>query len=206
MSRVRVTDVVRPAQPAADVVVPVFVEPHPEAIAKLLSLVRQTERVLYAEGAIVEGSPGFVVLDEVDDLLWQALGVAVHEAGDQPVPPALAARMALFPARMRALEAALADAGAADVPMVVDVHTDRPSGMVLEEALGRVEELWTVAREPGTHKLWLVIGASIPQFEQLQSMALRWSDAAWRAKIAADGDPPPPLIERGYLVAPPQVP
>jgi len=203
MSRVRMTDVGRPAQPQAAGAVPVFVEPHPEAIGKLLSLVRQTERVLYAEGAIVEGSPGFVVLDEVDELLWAALGAAVHEAADQPLPASLAEALASFPARVRALEAALSDSGAADVPIVVDVHSDRPSGMVLEEATGRIEELWTVAREPGTHKMWLVVGASIPQHELLQTMSQRWSDAAWRAKIAAEGDPAPAAIEKGYLVSAP---
>lgn len=203
MSRVRVTDVGRVPQPDAAAAVPIFVEAHPEAIAKLLSLVRQTQRVLYAEGAIIEGSPGFVVLDEVDELLWAALGAAVHEAADQPIPPVLVATLASIPARLRALEAALGDSGAADVPIAVDVHADRPSGMALEETLGRIEELWTVAREPGTHKLWLVVGASIPQHELLQPMAQRWSDAAWRAKIAAEGDPAAPVIERGYLVGGP---
>jgi hypothetical protein len=180
--------------------VPVFVEPHPEAIAKLLALVRQTQRVLYAEGAIVEESPGFVVLGEVDDLLWQALGVAVHETSDREIPPSLASEVAAFPARIRALEASLSDSGAVDVPIVADVHTDRTSGQVLEEALGQIEELWTVAREPGTHRLWLVVGASIPQHELVRPMSQRWSDAGWRAHIAAEGEPPPDPIERAYFI------
>ena len=180
-----------------------FVESHPEAIAKLLSLVRQTERVLYAEGAIVEGSPGFVVLDEVDELLWDALGAAVFESADQPLPGELAAKLASFPARVRALEAALSASGSVDVPLVADVHTDRGAGAALEETLGRVEELWTVAREPGTHKLWLVVGASIPQHELVQSMSQRWSDGAWRAKLAAEGDPAPAPLERSYFIAAP---
>jgi hypothetical protein len=203
MSRLRITDVTRPPQAKVEPAVPVFVEPHPEAIAKLLALVRQTQRVLYAEGAIAEESPGYVVLDEVDDLLWQALGVAVHETADQEIPPGLASNVAAFPARLRALEASLADSGAADVPIVADVHTDRASGQVLEESLGPIEELWTVAREPGTHRLWLVVGASIPQHELVRPMSARWSDAGWRAHLASDGEPAPAPIERGYFIATP---
>ena len=203
MSRVRITELGRPAQSKVEPVVPVFVEPHPEAIAKLVAAVRQTQRVLYAEGAIVAGSPAFVVLEEVTDLLWQALGVAVHEAADLAIPAALAQDMAAFPGRLRALEAALAESGAVDVPLIVAVHSEKATTEVLEEAVGRIEELWTVAREPGTHKLWLVVGASIPQHEMVRPMSQRPSDAAWRARIAADGEPAPDAIERSYLVARP---
>jgi hypothetical protein len=91
---------------------------------------------------------------------------------------------------MRALEAVLARSGAAEVPLVVDVHSDRPSGRALEEALGPIEELWMVMREPATHELWLAVGASIPHVELVQPMAQRASDAAWRARIAAEGDLP----------------
>ena len=203
MSRVRVTDMSRPALEKAELAVPVFVEPHPEAIAKLLALVRQMQRVLYAEGAIVEESPGFVMLDEVGDLLWLALGVAMHEAADQEVPAPLAADLAAFPARVRALEASLAASGAVDVPIVVDVHADPTSGQVLEESLGQLEELWTVEREPGSRRLWLAVGASVPQHEIVRPMSQRWTDAGWRAHIASEGEPPPDPIERGYFVAKP---
>ena len=200
MARVQVVDVRVGPHAGGEQVVPAFVEPHPEAIAKLGALVRQTKRALVAAGALAPQSPAVAVLDEVDDLLWTALGVAVHEAADRPVPPAMAAALASFPARLRALEASLAASGAADVPLVADVHTDRPSGRVLEEATGRIEELWAVLREPETHKLWLAVGASIPRFELVQPMARRASDATWRARIAAEGEPSPGPLEQAYLV------
>jgi hypothetical protein len=200
MARVQVADVrVGPRVPG-ELVVPAFVEPHPEAIAKLVALVRQTERALLAAGALAPAAPAIAVLDEVDDLLWTALGVAVHEAGDQAVPPSMAAALASFPARLRALEASLATSGATDVPLVADVHTDRASGRVLEEALGRIEELWTVLREPETHRLWLAVGASIPRYELVLPMARRSSDGAWRARILAEGEPSPGPLEQSYVV------
>ena len=182
--------------------VPVFVEPHPEAIAKLVAVVRQLSRALVGSGMLAKGAPGLAVLEEVDDLLWTALGVAVHEASDQKVPPALLQGLGSLPARLRALEASFAGSDAAEVPLVVDVHTDRPSGRSLEEADGRIEELWMVLREPETHRLWLAVGASIPHAELARPMGQRASDATWRARIAAEGDAPPDALEKAYLVRP----
>jgi hypothetical protein len=203
MARVEVLDLRLAPRTPVESAVPVFVEPHPEAIAKLVALVRQTERTLLASGMLAKGAPGLAVLDEVDDLLWTALGVAVHEASDRAVPPALLQALGAFPTRMRALEASLDGSGAADVPLIVDVHIDRQPARALEEALGRVEELWTVVREPETHRLWLALGASIPHAELTQPMARRSSDKVWRARIAADGDAPPEALEQGYLVKAP---
>jgi hypothetical protein len=202
MARVQVTDARLAPRGTVESAVPVFVEPHPEGIAKLLALVRQTERALLASGALAKTAPSIAVLDEVDDLLWTSLGVAVHEASDSAVPPPLAGALAGLPARLRALEAAFAESGAVDVPLVVDVHADRPSGRALEEGLGRIDELWTIEREPETHRLWLAVGASIPHIERVQPMAARESDAAWRARLMTEGEPPASPLERSYIVKP----
>jgi hypothetical protein len=202
MSRVQILDVRRASPGPAESPVPIFVEPHPEAIAKLLAVVRQAERALLASGMLKPSAPAVSVLDEVDDLLWTALGVAAHEASDLPVPPALTAALATFPSRMRALEASLAGSSVIEVPLVVDVHTDRGAARVLEEALGRIEELWAVVREPETHRLWLALGASIPHYELVQPMHRRASDASWRARVLAEGEPPPDALEQSYLVTP----
>src|SRR5262249_60230843 len=113
---------------------------------ELVGVVRQPSRALVAEGALRAGAPALTVLGEVEDLLWSALGVAVHQADDDPVPADLAASFASFPGRVRALEAALAETGAADVPVAIDVHTDIPTGRVLEETTGRLEEAWVSVR------------------------------------------------------------
>jgi hypothetical protein len=202
MARVQAVGVRLAPRAAAQPVVPIFVEAHPEAIAKLVAVVRQTERALLAAGALAKDSPSVAVLDEVDDLLRTAFEVAVDEALDRPVPPARAGALAAFPARLRALEGSLDPSGAVDVPLVVDVHTDRPAGRVLEEALGRIEELWTVVREPQTHRLWIALGAAIPRHELVASAHKRSSDATWRARIAADGEPPPGDLAKIYTATP----
>ncbi len=199
MSRIQIPEVSLPPRASGDAALPIFVEPHPEAIADLLALVRQTSRALVADGAIAPAGPADAALQEVAELLWEALGVAVHEAADQPVPPALLAAMAAFPARMRALEAALGAVGGAEVPLVVDVHTDATSGAALEEATGPVEELWIAMRVPRTHRTWLALGASVPHLELTQPMALRLTDATWAGRLGELEMPPEP-VERPYFV------
>jgi hypothetical protein len=199
MARVQIADVHLAPRAPADTAVPIFVEPHPEAIADLLACVRQVSRALVADGAIAPAGPADVALQEVQALLWEALGVAVQEAADQPVPPAMLAALATFPARMRALEAALGTLGGADVSLVVDVHSDARSAAALEEGTGPVEELWVAMREPGTHREWLAAGASVPHFEMSQPAALRPTDSSWAARVGEAAPPPEPL-ERAYVV------
>ncbi|MDP9150013.1 MAG: DUF3160 domain-containing protein [Myxococcota bacterium] len=197
-TRAPVADVRLPPRIPGQTSVPVFVEAHPEAIAKLIAVVRQTSRALVGEGDLPSTAPALTILEEVDDILWTAFGAAVYETADETVPPGVAAALAGLPARLGALEAVLAEAGEADVPLAADVHTDLPSGRTLEEATGRIEEAWMVVREPGTHWLWLAIGASIPHYELVQPSAQRWTDGAWRARLESEGDPPPGVLARSY--------
>jgi hypothetical protein len=201
MARVQVAGVRLPPREPAETAVPIFVEPHPEAIAGLLAEIRQTSRALVAEGVIAQDSSAAIVLGEVQDLLWDALGVAVHEAADQPVPSVLLASIAAFPARLRALEAALGETGGAAVPLAVDVHTDISSGRALEEQLGFVQEAWMVMREPVSHRQWLAFGASVPHIESVAPMAQRLSDGVWAARLLQDGPPPAAPLERAYFVS-----
>jgi hypothetical protein len=199
-TRIPLGDVRLPPRTPGPPTLRAFVEPHPEAIAKLAGFVRQTARALRSEGALPSSSPALRVLDEVDDLLWTALGAAVYQTADDPLPPALSAALSAFPARLLALEASVADGAAAEVPITVDVHVDAVSSRVLEETTGRIEELWMVMREPGTHRLWLALGASIPHYELVQPASQRMSDSAWRARLRTEGDPPPGSLARAYLI------
>lgn len=180
--------------------VPSFVEPHPEAIAKLVALVRQTSRALSSEGLLPPDSPGRAVLDDVDDLLWTALGIAMHEANDETPPPELSAALTTFPDRLLELETSLADTGEADVPIAIDVHTDLPRARALEEATGAPTEGWFVMREPKTHTLVLAIGASIPHYEIIEPASRRLTDSMWRNQLASEGAPARDPLARPYVV------
>ncbi|HEY4014877.1 MAG TPA: DUF3160 domain-containing protein [Polyangiaceae bacterium] len=199
LTRIPLEPATLPARLPGDTATPAFVEAHPEAISKLSGFVRQLSRALSAEGWLPPDAPALQLLDEVDDLLWTALGAAVYESADAPMPDALAAALSGFPARLRGLEAALAESKSVDVPIIVAVHVDVPSGRVLEEATGRIAEAWVVVREPGTHRAWLALGASIPHHELVQPTARRLDDGAWRARLASGAEPGPGALARWYV-------
>jgi len=188
-----------PARLPGDTATPAFVEAHPEAISKLSGFVRQVSRALSAEGWLPPDAPALQLLDEVDDLLWTALGAAVYESADAPMPDVLAAALSGFPTRLRGLEAALAESKSVDVPLVAEVHVDVPSGRALEEATGRIAEAWIVVREPGTHRAWLALGASIPHYELVQPMSRPLDDGAWRDRLGSGGEPSPGPLARWYV-------
>jgi hypothetical protein len=173
-----------PAPPAegAGRVEPVLalVEPHPEAIGRLVSLVRQAMRGLDAVSALRADGPARAVLAHVDQLLTVAFEVALLAANDEAPTADQLAVLRTIPPWVAALEEALAEATA----RVVDVHTDLGARTVLEEATGNPETLYLVVREPGSGRLVLAAGATIPHTELVQPLGGRLSDEAWRAKLA----------------------
>ncbi len=171
------------AEPETDV--PCFVEPHPEAIAKLLATVRQAQRGLLALGALADGSPARSVLGHVDQLLTAAFEVALLAASDEEATDDQQKVLSALPAWLDALEWATGS----ETPRVVDVHTDRAESKVLEEATGGVGELALVVREPGTGRLFVALGAAVPHYELTQSASDRLGDPAWRARLRAGSVP-----------------
>src|SRR5207253_6092556 len=99
-----------------------FVEPHPEAIARLLAMTRQTRRGLEALGGMVATSNASTWLLDVEDLLALCLRVAVRAGNDMAPDHDDAAALADVPVRLGALEARLEAGHAADRPLVIDVH------------------------------------------------------------------------------------
>jgi hypothetical protein len=177
------------ATAAAPLDLPAFVEPHVEAIAQLLALVRQSTRGLRAAGEVPDTSPAIPILDEGERLLADALAIARREAQDEPLSPAEHEAMATFPARLTALEAKLAPSHAADVSLAVDVHTDLPSARALVEACGDLDDVTLVMREPGTGRLVVAAGVAATHYELTEPAGARMTDATWRARL--HGSPPP---------------
>jgi hypothetical protein len=164
---------------------PAFVEPHPEAIAKLLALVRQTTHGLRALGEVPEGSSAIPILDASERLLADAFAVARREANDESLTDEERDALATFPARLAALEAALVPSRAADASLAVDVHADLVASRVLVEACGDLDDLFVVVREPRTGRLVLAVGASSSHYELDVPARDRPTDATWRARLHA---------------------
>jgi hypothetical protein len=175
-----------PAPPWPPAQTPVFVEPHPEAIAQLLAAMEQASRGLVALGALAASPAQGTVAGEAMAMLRTCLSAALHEANDEPIPAEEAAKLADLPAHLVDLEARLAPVRAADRPLVVDVHTDLAANRVLEEGIGAIDDLYMVVREPTTGRMLLTLGAAIAHHELAQPAALRMTDDEWRARILAN--------------------
>jgi len=168
---------------------PAFVEPHPEAIAKLLALVRQTTHGLRALGEVPEGSSAIPILDASERLLADAFAIARREANDETPTDEERDAIASFPARLAALEAALVASRAADASLAVDVHADLVASRVLVEACGDLDDLYVVLREPHTGRLVLTVGAASSHYEVDAPARDRPTDATWRARLHASPAP-----------------
>jgi hypothetical protein len=167
-----------PTDGGASPTTPVYVEPHPVAIGKLVSTVRQLSRGLTAVGALAQASPARALLSDVDELLTVAFEAALQAAVDEPPSLDQSATLAQLPAWLDALERA-ADS---DAMRAVDVHTDLGAGTVLEETTGGLAELRIVVREPGSGKLVVATGAVLVHDETTVPARERLTDEGWRTK------------------------
>jgi hypothetical protein len=190
-SRIVITSASPPFTPGAEIPV-VLVEPHPEAIARLVALVRHIVRGLTSTSALPLDAPSRAVIAEIDDVLSTALQAASSAAADRPPSPALVSALGQLPARIAAIEARVAGSGAEHSTLVGDVHTNEDAGRVLEEATGELDSLVAVVRDPGRGRFVLAVGAALSHHEFERPSAERMGDVAWRAElIVSSGHGPP---------------
>jgi hypothetical protein len=151
------------------------VEPHPEAIARLVALVRQIVRGLGARGLMKDGSLSKELATRVLSVLSAALEVSVAEVnGQAPPPEPLLDDLAATFARIEAIAGPLA------LPLVADVHTDLRSGRVLEVGTRPMDEMWMVLRDPHGFAPTLFVGPHVGHASF--DVAPRMTDQAWRAR------------------------
>jgi Protein of unknown function (DUF3160) len=189
---------------------PVFVEPMPDVVARLVAVVRQLRRGLAALGGLAPTSGASTTLVEIEDILRIALKGAERHANDEATTSEEAAALASLPARMARLEGgARADDSASDDvgPVVAVIYSDPPSRRVLASATGRIEPALMLARDPNRDEPVLVAGAHVAHHEIVEGFepapgvlhAVRppITDASWRARLensphARPGVPPAP--------------
>ncbi|MDB5219548.1 MAG: hypothetical protein JWO86_7475 [Myxococcaceae bacterium] len=173
---------------------PAFVEAAPEVIARLVATVGQMRRGLAAIGGLPPTSAAMVTLAEVDDILRVALRVASRGANEEALTSEDTAALASLPARFGRLEDPGDEGAPAMVPLVAELYVDAASDHVVSTATGLVEPAVTVAREPGTGRLVLAIGAHVAHRELVEARGQRSTDASYRARIRGENGraaPPP---------------
>lgn len=135
---------------------PAFVEPEPEAIARLLATLRQTRRGLTALGPMEKSSPADLLLAEAEDIVKVCLEASASE--DAGPLAAIPSRIALFET----------DAAVTGGPYATVVHSDPASGRALVSATGAIEPALMLVREPGAGRLVLATGAHFAHFEAIE--------------------------------------
>ena len=96
------------------------------------------------------------------------------------------AALASLPARFARLEDPGDEGAAAMVPLVAELYVDAAADRVVSTATGPVEVAVVVAREPGTGRLVLAVGAHVAHRELVEPRAQRSNDTSYRARIRGE--------------------
>jgi hypothetical protein len=147
-----------------------FVEPAPEAIARLVGVLRQAQKGLATLGLLDSGAPALTGLADVEELMRGALRVAEHEVNDEALDDVDRAALASMPARLATLEVDAPTVGASVV-----VASDG-AGRVLVSQADLVEPLARIVREPGSGRLVVAVAAHVAHEE---GRAARGAPGPW---------------------------
>ncbi len=153
-----------------------FVEPHPEAIALMVSLVDQLTRGLRTFGALGANSRALPILREVDHLLRVSLEAAMKTANDEVYPTALELELSRLPDALSALE----EATHSSVDRVAVAFRDVGRKRNVLVATGTPEELIVVVRSARTGELVPASGVALSTYEWEEPSTQAISDNDWR--------------------------
>ncbi len=174
-----------------------WVEPNPDAYARLLALTRQTADGLESRGLLTENTAAN--LWRLDDLLAFLLDVSQRELAGEPLTNDDYERIKFYGGELEVMTLAAADQEGEGMPffeqddqapVVADVATD-PLGSVLEEGTGYISEIYVVVPD-GVGGLHIAKGGVYSYYEFPWPMADRLTDEKWRGMLAAGEAPDRP--------------
>jgi hypothetical protein len=181
-----------------------WVEPNPEAYGRLLALTRMTRDGLESRSLLTGNTA--TNLDRMDDLLTFLLDVAQKELAGEQLTNEDYERIKFYGGELEAITLAAADQEGEGQPffeeddqaaLVADVATD-PNGFVLEEAIGRIFEIY-VAVPDGAGGLHIAKGGVFSYYEFSWPMDDRLTDEAWRAMVEAGQAPDQPEWTSSFI-------
>jgi hypothetical protein len=164
------------------------VEPHAEALAGLVALVRQARRGLAAHHAIHKDSNSLDLLEHVERLLDDALRIACAQAS-APLPSSLARTLVSMPARIASIEHRVGGCGG---PLVAVTAANTAKGRLLENATGFPSEVWLAVDVAGMASLF--VGERIPFYEM--AVTLRETDGSWAKRLIEVPTSPPAWVQK----------
>lgn len=171
-----------------------WVEPNPEAYARLLALTRMTNDGLSSRGLLTDNTRAN--LERMDSLLSFLLDVAQKELAGQGLSQDEYERLKYIGGELEVMTLAAADPQGEGAPyftedeqaaLVADVATD-PNGQALEEATGYIFEIYVIVPD-GRGRLNIAKGGVYSYYEFPWPISDRLTDEAWRAMLK-DGRAP----------------
>jgi hypothetical protein len=175
-----------------------WVEPNPKAYARLLGLTRMTHAGLENRGLLTGDMRAN--LTHLDDLLGFLLDAAQRELAGEPLTDEGYERIKAYGSELEDLTLAASDVEQGEgepifdeddqAAVVADVATS-PEGQVLEEAIGRIFEVFVVVPD-GAGGLHIAKGGVFSYYEFPWPMSDRLTDEAWREMLAAGQAPERP--------------
>jgi hypothetical protein len=185
-----------------------YVEPNPEAFARLAALTTMTIDGLEVRG-LLDGSEVMWEtksnLQRLELLLTQLVGIAEKELTGAPLTQEEQDVILYYGGLLENLTIAAADKDEVEgrafvedeeAAVVADVATD-PMGFVLEEGVGRIFEIYVVAEIEG--QLVLTKGGVFSYYEFPWPMSDRLTDEAWREMLDAGQTPPRPYWTASFI-------
>ncbi|MBN1261705.1 MAG: DUF3160 domain-containing protein, partial [Anaerolineae bacterium] len=182
-----------------------YVEPNPEAFARLLALTRMTRAGL-AEQGILSTMTGYR-LEELDTMLTFLVDIAERELNDSPITNEEYERLKYFGGWLESMTLEAADTPEdswsnvfsedEQAAIVADVATD-PNGFVLEEATGRIFDIYVIVPD-GIGGLQIAKGGVYSYYEFPWPLSQRLTNEAWRAMLAAGSQPAQPEWTQTFI-------
>ena len=185
-SGARAHEVIDEAAPSQDGTL-AFIEPHPEALARLLGATRQLRRGLTALKALAPAGPTDTLLARLETLLLDAFDISLRESGGAPLGAKEMKTLDEMPQAIANLERRLGYPGA--TPTIAVVHGDVLGKRFLEVGTEFVEEATLALHVPGTPTPVAFVGVHVPFVERAQS--LRTTDAVFRGQLEKTRVPRP---------------
>jgi len=170
---------------------PVYVEPHPEALAHLLSYVRQAERGLSTMG-LAKGSRGALALTEVTELVSAAFQTSTRAANGESPTADESAVLGTFHDRLEWLEH---DTGMRiGGVLATHVHQDSVSGRASVAGITGLTEIHVAIRDPRSGNLVHAVGARLTGLDGVWAKNRPTHDGALKEDFGKSPVAPPPWV------------
>jgi len=185
-----------------------YVEPNPEAFARLAALTRMTIDGLESRGLLDDSEDMWESKDNLlrlELLLTHLTSIAEKQLAGTPLNQEEQDVILYYGGLLEGLTIAAADKDEVEgrafledeeAAVVADVATD-PMGFVLEEAVGRIFEIYVVAEIEG--QLVLTKGGVFSHYEFPWPMSDRLTDEAWREMLDAGQVPERPYWTGSFM-------